>query len=69
MPLCAFACDCALDHGDEASNPRPILVYSRPKRRAGNRTFRGACYAVLLEAMLWGAAMAAGALYHALFHR
>lgn len=69
MPSCAFACNCALDHGTEAGTARPMLVYSRPKRKAKNLAFRGACYALLLEATLWGVAMATVAVIHAVFHR
>ena len=69
MPSCAFACNCALDHSAEANAPRPMLVYSRPTRAAGVRAFRGACYALLFEAVLWGVAMAAAMVYRAVFHR
>jgi hypothetical protein len=46
-----------------------MLVYSRPTRAAGVRAFRGACYALLFEAVLWGVAMAAAMVYRAVFHR
>jgi hypothetical protein len=69
MPSCAFACDCALHQGEGTEASRPVLVYTRPPLGESNRAFHGLCYALLFEAVLWGAVVASAVLYRGVFHR
>jgi hypothetical protein len=67
MPSPVFVPDCALTHNAETDTPRPWLIYSRPRRHAGNRAFRGVLYALLLEALMWLMVSATAGAYRGVF--
>jgi hypothetical protein len=69
MSLCVFGCDCALHSSGEADAPRPMIVYRRAPHGESSQVFRGVRYALLFEALLWGAVVAWAALYRGIFHR
>ncbi len=46
-----------------------MIVYRRPPRGESSRVFRGVSYALLFEAVLWGAVVAWAVLQRGVFHR
>jgi hypothetical protein len=46
-----------------------MIVYRRPPRGESSRVFRGVSYALLFEAVLWGAVVAWAVLHRGVFHR